>query len=101
MRRTLLLIALAGLSGCDKDTHNHPELITGKQLFDHHCAGCHAETGKGNFLKGVPPNKQSSLSIWQIAHKIRIEANDKRKMPLYPNMSTQEAELIADYVKQL
>lgn len=96
-----VMVSVIVLSGCDKDIHNHPNLITGKQLFDYHCAGCHAETGRGNFLKGVPANKNTSLAAWQVAHKIRIEANDKRKMPLYPNMSTQEVELIASYVKQL
>lgn len=101
MNRAVILIVISVLTGCDKDIHNHPELLTGKQLFDYHCAGCHAETGKGNFLKGVPPNKNSQLTVWQIAHKVRIDANDKRKMPLYPNMSTQEAEMIAGYVKQL
>lgn len=97
----MLVLTCVMLSGCDKDVHNHPELVTGQQLFDYHCAGCHTETGRGNFLKGVPPNKQSTLAIWQIAHKLRIEANDQRKMPLYPSMSIQEAEIIADYVKQL
>jgi mono/diheme cytochrome c family protein len=97
----MLFLTSVIITGCDKDVHNHPELVTGKQLFDYHCAGCHTETGKGNFLKGIPPNKHSSLTVWQIAHKLRIDADDKRKMPLYPNMSLQEAEVIADYVKQL
>jgi len=101
LRCLVLILVATTLSGCDADSHHHPDAVTGKQLFDYHCARCHTETGKGNFLKGVPPNKQTSLTVWQIAHKIRIDANDKRKMPLYPNMSAEEAELIADYVKQL
>lgn len=101
MKRIAFFVIVMVLSGCNKDIHSHPELVAGRQLFDYHCASCHSETGKGNFLKGVPPNKNTSLTVWQIAHKIRTDANDKRKMPLYPNMSTEEAELIADYVKQL
>lgn len=101
MKPILRLLIVMVLGGCNKDIHRHPDLVTGQQLFDYHCASCHTETGKGNFLKGVPPNKNTSLTVWQIAHKIRIDANDQRKMPLYPNMSAEEAELIADYVKQL
>ena len=101
LSKVLTVVIAFLLNGCDKDVHNHPDLVTGKQLFDYHCAGCHADTGKGNFLKGVPPNKNTTMAVWQIAHKVRIEANDKRKMPLYSTMSTQEAEMIADYVKQL
>ena len=101
MKSVVLLVMVMVLSGCNKDIHTHPDLVTGKQLFDYHCASCHSETGKGNFLKGVPSNNNNSLTVWQIAHKIRIDANDKRKMPLYPNMSAEEAEVIADYVKQL
>jgi len=101
VRRITLVLMATVLSGCDKDIHNHPELVTGKQLFGYHCASCHTDTGKGNFLKGVPPNRNTSLTDWEIAHKIRIEKNDERKMPLYPNMSHQEAEMIANYVKEL
>jgi len=92
---TLLLV------GCDKDIHNHPHLVTGKQLFEYHCATCHRETGKGNFLKGVPANKGTRLNVSQVAHKVRKGGNDKIKMPMYPKMSTEEAALIASYVKQL
>lgn len=98
---TLVLLCIIVLSSCDKDVHNHPELMTAKELFDYHCASCHTVTGKGNFLKGVPPNKNSPLTPWQIAHKLRLDNNDSRKMPLYPNMSLGEAQVIANYVKDL
>lgn len=91
------------LSGCDKDVHDHPELTTGKQLFEYHCSSCHKSTGTGHFLKGVPANKDTDLAIWQIKHKIKNKASQdsKTKMPAFPNMSPEEASLIANYVKNL
>jgi len=98
----LLFIAITlTLVGCDKDIHNHPHLVTGKQLFEHHCATCHRETGTGDFLKGVRANKDTKLSMRQIAHKVRKSESEKRKMPLFPMMSTEEVALIANYVKRL
>lgn len=89
------------LSACDQDIHNHPELTTGQQLFEYHCSSCHKATGTGHFLKGVPANKDTELQSWQIKHKIQDAAEDKSKMPSFPNMPPDEAALIADYVKRL
>ncbi len=89
------------LSGCDKDVHNHPELVTGKQLFEHHCAGCHQSDGGGKFLKGVPANKNTQLSEVQLRHKLRGSKMEGSIMPSFPNMSEQEAEKISHYVKSL
>lgn len=91
------------LSGCEQDVHDHPELTTGKQLFEYHCSSCHKSAGTGHFLKGVPANKDTGLAIWQIKHKIKDKASpdNKTKMPSFPNMSSEEASLIANYVKNL
>ncbi len=91
------------LSGCEQDVHDHPELTTGKQLFEYHCSSCHKSTGTGHFLKGVPANKDTDLAIWQIKHKIKDKASQdsKTRMPSFPNMSSEEALLIAQYVKNL
>jgi len=86
--------------GCSKDAHDHPELVTGKQLFDFHCSGCHKGTGKGNFLKGVPANKGTQLTIGQLEHKIKSDAKGS-KMPSFKNMSAGEARKIATFLKTL
>ncbi|MCP4341502.1 MAG: cytochrome c [Desulfobulbaceae bacterium] len=99
MLASCLLLVTVG--GCSNDTHDHPKLVTGEQLFDYHCSGCHKKTGKGNFLKGVPANRDTALSSGQIKHKITIKDKDGAKMPSFPKMSEAEAAKIASYLKQL
>ncbi|SFB87600.1 c-type cytochrome [Pseudoalteromonas denitrificans] len=54
--RLICILALVIIfTGCKKKSfHDHPSLTTGTQLFKHHCATCHGQKGKGNFLKGIP-----------------------------------------------
>ncbi len=94
------IFCIVFLVGCNYDVHNHPELVTGQQLFEYHCARCHKETGTGNFLKGIRPNKGTRLTIYQIAQKIYVE-EETSKMPSFPNMSAKEAAKIASYLKEL
>jgi mono/diheme cytochrome c family protein len=96
----LLLITVLVLSGCSRDAHDHPELTIGKQLFEHHCSECHNKSGIGKFLRGVPASKDTKLSASQISHKIRND-KDRRKMPIFDNMSNAEAQKIAAYLKRL
>ena len=98
-----ILCSLFLLNACsDNDSHRHPKDITAKALFDLHCATCHQETGKGRFLKGIPPNKNTFLAIEEIAHKIRAGEHKNSVMPVYKNMDEKEAIKIATYlVKEL
>ncbi|MEJ2402704.1 MAG: cytochrome c [Candidatus Thiodiazotropha sp.] len=90
------------LQGCsDDDSHNHPKLETGEQLFNYHCSACHKKTGVGNFLKGIPASKSTYLTSLQIAHKLTTGGVEGSKMPKFPNMSEEEAEKIAEYVKSM
>ncbi len=97
----LALLAPIFISGCEKDAHDHPELVTGQQLFEHHCSGCHNKTGKGNFLKGVPATKDTIMDVNQISHKVISGIEGGAKMPSFPSMSDEEANIIADYMKNL
>lgn len=104
--KQIISLALMGvtalLSGCsDDDSHNHPELKTGKQLFEHHCAGCHHSAGNGNFLAGVPANKGTSLSNAQIVKFMRDTHRENSKMPAFEGMPDEEATKIAGYLKSL
>ncbi|MEZ8823734.1 cytochrome c [Vibrio sp. 10N.261.55.A7] len=101
MRLLASIFVLALLSGCDKDLHDHPHLTTGKQLFEHHCAGCHQKTGQGQFLKGIPANRATALSEEQISHKVTSDDTVGSKMPSFPNMDEEESAKIASYVKSL
>lgn len=96
-------ILLVTISACSRDTHEHPGLVTGEQLFNYHCSGCHKNTGKGKFLKGIPPNRNTVLSSAQIIHKINANNGEKVKMPSFPKMSEAEAEAVAivSYLKQM
>lgn len=96
----LIISWLLMLTGCGRDVHDHPDLKTGQELFEYHCAECHQRSGQGNILLGVPANKGTELSVYQVSHKIRKGA-EKSKMPAFPNMSKEEAGKIAVYLKGL
>ena len=102
MRKLLLLLPAVLLASCsDSGDHNHPELTTGKELFEFHCASCHHNAGNGNFLAGVPANKDTSMSKAQIAAFVRDAHREGSKMPVWKGMPDQEANKIAAYVKSL
>jgi len=97
----VVCLLLVTISSCSKDIHEHPDLVTGKQLFNYHCAGCHKDTGKGQFLKGIPSNRNTVLSSAQIIHKISTNDGEEVKMPSFPKMSQAEAIAIVSYLKQM
>lgn len=108
MRKTviktfLFLAPLIILQGCseDVDQHDHPELNTGKELFEFHCASCHNDAGNGNFLAGIPANKDTKLSSGQIVDFIRGKHRENSQMPVWKEMPTEEAGKIAAYLKRL
>jgi len=94
------------LVSCGKDSHDHPQLTTGKQFFDYHCASCHDTNGLGDFLKGIPSsilnNKNSSELIHYIRHDNVLKNAPKRdKMPVFKTMPDKEARLIARHLLKL
>ena len=102
--KTFMLLALTlFLHGCssDVDQHDHPELTTGKQLFEFHCASCHHNAGNGNFLAGVPANKDTKLSSSQIVEFIAGRHRENSDMPVWTKMPKGEAIKIAGYLKTL
>ena len=99
--RMCSLILLLTLVACSSDNHNHPNNITGKQLFEAHCVACHTPTGTGLLLLGVPSNVDSKLSYSQIINKIRHGQEPNSKMPIFKSMPEQEAKKIVNYLRQL
>jgi len=95
-------LILLCLSACNKDQHNHPELTSGKELFEFHCATCHQKNGLGTFLKGVPANisteKNQPEIVWHIT---RGSQSSQSRMPVFSNMPIDEANKIAHHLLSL
>jgi mono/diheme cytochrome c family protein len=101
MRPVAFSIVFAGLAGCGDGHHEHPELTTGKQLFDHHCAQCHQESGEGAFLRGIPPLIYTTMTYRQLVDYVQgLSRSDHGGMPTFPTMPKAEAEKIAIYVRR-
>jgi len=89
------------LTGCDRvDVHDHPQLKTGEEFYDHHCASCHNRTGGGAFLDGIPAVKYTPMKISEIVDHIRGHGRDgASRMPQFSDMSVYEAERIAVFIR--
>ncbi len=75
-------------------------LTSGKELFAHFCAPCHRETGDGSFLRGVPPIKDSGLSYRELVDHIKgQERREDTRMPVFDNLTREQAEAIAVYLR--
>ncbi|MCU7834507.1 MAG: cytochrome c [gamma proteobacterium symbiont of Taylorina sp.] len=90
------------LISCSSDSHNHPELKTGKQFFDYHCASCHDTSGMGSFLKGMPANILNDKTQAELIHYIKHGNTAERdKMPVFKTMPDKEAKQIARHLLKL
>jgi mono/diheme cytochrome c family protein len=94
-----LITSVFLIVGRHKDKHAHPELTTGKQMFEFHCSSCHKQEGNGYFLNGYHAIHNTELFSWQISHKICAEESENRNMPSFKNMLISEANLIAKFLK--
>jgi|GEM_PF-1312656 len=103
------LLAMAiflSVSGCaeqDHDNHAHPELESGEQLYNHHCAGCHKKSGAGNVIKGIPPVLYSKLSLSDMRKFITIglEGSEHEHPVHFKTMPKDEARKIIRHVHDL
>ena len=95
------IVCLLILAGCDQvDVHDHPQLKTGEQLYNHHCASCHRQSGDGAFLDHVPAVKYTPMKIREIVDHIRGHGRaDDTRMPRFSDMSVHEADRIAVYIR--
>jgi mono/diheme cytochrome c family protein len=86
------------LTGCsDSNDFTPASGMDGMDIYAKACANCHGENGSGKFgfllkLEG------SEDSAEEIVNKIR---NGGHIMPAFPNINTQQAELVATYLKSL
>ena len=100
LMRPLWLAALIVLSvsGCSRDQHDHPNLTTGEQLFDYHCAECHGEHGTGSLFDGIPANILTQKSPREIITYITTDTGHERTMPVFSAMPAEEAKLITHHL---
>lgn len=100
LMRPLLLwtMMVVSFSGCSRDQHDHPNLTTGEQLFKYHCAECHGVQGTGNLFDGIPANILTKKSPEDITTYITTDTGHGRKMPVFPTMSADEANVITDHL---
>ncbi|GLQ32270.1 c-type cytochrome [Litoribrevibacter albus] len=85
------------LSGCSKPDDE----MNGKELYESYCAKCHKSSGKGNFLLGVPDNRGTNLSYWEIKVMITRGSENHKKMRKFKHLTDTQAGLIAAYVMSL
>ena len=100
---TLFLLPLFTLPGCSDDSgdHKHPELTSGKQLFEHHCSECHQKDAKGKFFYGFPDLVKLKLDINKIRLQVLGKESPERKMPSFSSMPDDEVQKIAEYIISL
>jgi mono/diheme cytochrome c family protein len=97
----ICLFVVAGLWGCSRDEHNHPNLRTGEQLYNHHCAECHGEDGTGHLFDVIPANILTKKSPREIMVYITTDGHHERKMPVFRTMQVAEARLITEHLLSL
>ena len=98
--KSFLLVSLivVSASGCSQDQHDHPDLTTGEQLFNYHCADCHGVKGTGNLFDGMPANILTIKSPQEIISYITTETGHEREMPVFQTMPADEAQAITDHL---
>ena len=87
--------------GCSEDRHDHPNLTTGEQLYNHHCAECHRKDGTGILFDSLPANIFTQKSPQEIITYITTDTNHNRLMPAFTSMPSNEAEVITEYLGNL
>ena len=101
--KSLLLwgMMVVSLFGCSRDQHDHPNLTTGEQLFNYHCAECHGVQGTGKLFDGMPANILTKKSPEEITNYVTTETGHEREMPVFSTMPADEAKAITNHLLKL
>jgi mono/diheme cytochrome c family protein len=94
----VLSMMVMSVSGCSQDQHDHPNLTTGEQMFNYHCADCHGVQGTGNLFDGIPANILTQKNHQEIVTYITTETGQGREMPVFSAMTMAEAKVITDHL---
>jgi len=96
----LLAVAVLACSP-DRDSHDHPNVKTGEELFNYHCAECHGADGTGKLVDRTPANILTGKDLGGIEDYIVSDTGRNRKMPVFASMPRPEAKKIATYLLEL
>jgi len=96
-----LIAAMLMLACTARDRHDHPDLVTGEQLFNYHCEECHGVDGTGKLFEQTPANILTRRDLNGIVAYITTPVNPQRKMPVFKTMPRAEAEMIARHLLSL
>ena len=100
MMRALIAVFTVLLTvGCN--TADETVSNNGQQLFNDICADCHKQSGKGNFLAGIPANSTTDLNKQQLMTLITTGSAEHQQMPTFSQLSETQAEHISDYLLSL
>lgn len=72
--------------------------MSGKELFQLFCSGCHGPKGEGKFLSGIPANNTTRYQINQVEKLIRMGSQGKHAMVAQPDINPVQAAKISRYV---
>ncbi|OUL19959.1 cytochrome c6 PetJ [Nostoc sp. 106C] len=96
----LILVAFFILSSILTPSAKAEDIVSGAQIFDIHCAGCHVNGGnivrRGKTLKKKALKKYGMDSLEAISS---IVTNGKSNMPAYKDrLTTEQIQAVAAYV---
>ena len=92
-----LLVSM--LTACASyDDHDHPDLKSGEELYNHHCETCHGVDGSGKLVSGTPANILTQRGRDAIVNYITSNVNPQREMPVFNAMPYAEAIAITNYL---
>ncbi len=98
---TTLMFTLTACSQYD-DEHDHPDLKTGKDFYNYHCAECHKASGMGQIIHGIPPLLYSNLNRTEMRKMITSDRlHSKSNMPVFKKMPAREARSIVSHIVRL
>jgi len=98
----ICMLAFSTLTACsNRDDHDHPNLKTGQDLFNHHCAECHGEDGTGKLADRTPANILTKKGRLDIIKYVTTDINPARQMPVFDTMPHHEATQIASHLLTL
>lgn len=99
MGKVLLAALLVLLAGCTDKNSATTDVQNGKKLYSMYCANCHGENGTGQFLAGIPRNRDTHFSVNEVAELIRLGHSNMEKMPTFSQLTPAQAYAIASYLK--
>lgn len=99
MKGIVLVAVLLGVVACG--SNKDPLSMSGEDLYNENCAGCHKKTGKGNFLAGIPANVNTALNQEQVVALISRGSGTHQKMPVFDALNQDQVQRIAQYLTSM